>query len=169
MFERDIAILAIPAKNEEFLNNIFLGYSKSESLAMMRLSPIALDRALENDPVFQARLHRAEAYHADKMTDKLYTIHEDFEDPRMVSAVSENIKWLAKMRKRERYGEKLEHNIVQHIDITVAINDARKRVSSFIEANTLTMLDSPTDNISVEQTKSITNAPVIKPYVDPLS
>lgn len=168
MYENDIKKMQMPCHQEEFLSYIYEGYSKFESLARMKIAPIALDLACESDSQFQARLYRAEAFHADKMTDKLYTIHEDFEDPRMVAAVSDNFKWLAKHRKRDRYGEKVEHN-VNPVNITVAISDARKRVSKFIDGNALILNDKQTDNISVERGPPLLPTGKFRPYVDPLS
>ncbi len=169
MFEKDINDLRRPCKKEEFISNIYLGYSKGESLAMMRMPPYALDFVLEEDATFKAALYRAEAYHIDCKVDKLLTLHEDFEDPRMVSAVSENIKFVAKTRKRDRYGDKTENLNTTQINLTVAISDARKRVTEFIDHIPLNTLEHQTDNISVEQPLTITSAPIKKPIVDPLS
>lgn len=169
MFEKDIELLQIPCNQDEFLANLYQGFSKGESCAMMRISPMALDRVLEDDSIFAARLIRAEAFYADKMTDKLYTIHEDFEDARMAQVVSENYKWLAKTRKRERYGDKTENTNTTQINLNVAISDARKRVIDYNGAIPLNTLQQQTDNISVEQPLAITIDKAKKPYVDPLS
>lgn len=62
------------------------------------------------------------------LADKLIGITEVFDDVNKARLESDNIKWYLARRARDRYGDRLEVNINQTVDIKGALANARSRV-----------------------------------------
>ena len=68
------------------------------------------------------------------MADKLLTIHEECDDAKQASTLSSNIKWLLSRRSPKRYGDKIQVDIAQTVDIRGAMSDAKERAAPAVQA-----------------------------------
>jgi hypothetical protein len=65
----------------------------------------------------------------DTLADRLLTIHEDIEDPKMANVASANVKWLLERRRSKAYGAKstLEVNLTADREVLDALQSAKAR------------------------------------------
>lgn len=65
----------------------------------------------------------------DTLADKLLTVHEDIEDPKMAGVASSNVKWLLERRRSAAYGSKstLDVNVNVDRDVLNALQNAKAR------------------------------------------
>ena len=165
MFEKDLHHIRGALAQAEFCKLICEGLTKSEACAEMRINPGAMIQARRENPAFNTAIRDAEGYRVDMLADTLLTIHEEIENPIMAGVVSKNIQWLASKRQRDIYGDKTDITVDHKISITAAIESANSRLSRFIDSKALELIDSVTDNISVEPVKIIDNQGI--PDADP--
>ncbi len=77
---------------------------------------------------FNVRLMNAlDAYCID-LEFKLLEIDKHYDNTRMAEVISKNIQQVLKYRNPKRYGDKIDMNVNQTIDITGAIDSATKRI-----------------------------------------
>lgn len=112
------------------------------------------------DTLFETELRRARAEALEYMVDSLDKIPEDIADVQRARLKSDNIKWIASKRKPEVYGDRLDINVKQEVDIGAALLEARSRAQlpvfdsrSIVNAEssmiTITSTDLTTDTVSV--------------------
>lgn len=85
-------------------------------------------RARVADPSFNQAFHDARAEGVNNQVDRLDNIHDEFEDPQVMRVVSDNIKWKASKLNPKTYGDKLDVNVTQTVDISGALDEAKKRI-----------------------------------------
>ncbi len=90
------------------------------------------------------------------MVDKLDNIHETYHDVNRSRLASDNIKWKASKINARVYGDKLDVNINQTVDIGGALADARKRADALthdvtpqIEGDDVIDIEPITDEIDI--------------------
>ena len=79
------------------------------------------------DPQFDADFARARAEGCDELVDSLLTVMESEPDVQRARLYSENVRWMASKRKPTVYGDRIDLNVNQTIDIGSALADARAR------------------------------------------
>lgn len=151
MFERDMDLLKSKSIQITILSNLYNGEILADVLAVQRINPGALAFYREKDISFDAAIRKAQATQIDAKVDSLIHIADHYDDPRMASVISENIKWIAERRYREIYGARMDMNVNQVIDIQDVLSMAKKRVIDFHGAKQLEYIDNATDNISVQR------------------
>ena len=91
------------------------------------LSANAFWRARKSDPVFQKTFERARREGLEHIADGLLTITDEEPDVYRARLKSDNAKWLLSKRKPEVYGDRVEVNVNQTVDIRSALDTARQR------------------------------------------
>lgn len=150
MFEKDIEYMQGTLAQREFLLLIFQNNNISECCARLNINPAALAYVMKQDAQFKSDIHEAQAFQCEVGVDKLENLHEAIANPLMARVVSDNIKWLAAKRAKDRYGDKLDIAVTHTIDLKSAIAEARQRSLPFIEGNALELHDTVTANTTVE-------------------
>lgn len=91
------------------------------------LSPKQFWQARQDDPSFQNAfaLARQEGIHG--MVDRLDTIHNDIDDVQRARLASENIRWKASKLNPTTYGDRLDVNLNQTVDLGSALQAAKDR------------------------------------------
>lgn len=79
-------------------------------------------------PDFQNIFEQARQEGLEHLADGLMTAHDDHVDVQRARLRSDNAKWLLSKRKPQIYGDKIDVHVSQTIDITTALQEARKRV-----------------------------------------
>lgn len=86
-------------------------------------------RIKKRDPSFAVEISQARNEALEKLADDLITIVDDYQDTNKARVKSDNIKWVLSKRKSEIYGDRLDVNLTQTVDISGALADARARLS----------------------------------------
>lgn len=81
---------------------------------------------LEN-PTFENQFARARQEGLEELADQLLEVTEKFQDVQKARVHSENIRWVLSKRKPHVYGDRIDLNVNQTIDIGSALQEARKR------------------------------------------
>lgn len=81
------------------------------------------------DALFDQALADARDAGLELRADSLYTLGEDPEtDINRARLLSDNIKWLLARRKRKDYGDRVDVDVRQVVDISLALTEARRRI-----------------------------------------
>lgn len=150
MFERDLEYIQAPLAKQELLCLIYQNNNITECCARLNINPAALAWAMKEDKQFKADIHEAQAFMADLAVDALQGIHEEIDNPLTARVVSDNIKWVAAKRYKERYGDKVDIAVTHTIDLKSAIADANQRTLTFIDGKCLEINNTTTDKITVD-------------------
>ncbi len=116
----------------------------------------------ERYPLFETKFQRARQDGLEELVDALQTIPEEIADVNRARLKSENIRWLASKRKPAVYGDRLDVNVTQTVDIGQALADARSRAAlpifntnAIVQAESITIPGSydatTTDCVSVAE------------------
>lgn len=86
-------------------------------------------RYRNENTAFDQSLARALDAGVEAQTDKLLTVHEEERDSQRARVISDNIKWIAARRKRSAYGDSVDINVNERVDISGSLLEARKRAA----------------------------------------
>lgn len=78
----------------------------------------------EHNPKFQDKFKRARRLGLEKLADDLVTIPDTYEDANRARLKSDNLKWLLGKRIPQTYGDRVELNVSQTVDIGGALAEA---------------------------------------------
>lgn len=91
------------------------------------------DTDLENyrkrNPLFEERLRTAREFGLEELAHSVLSLVDDYENPNQARAKFEAIKWYVGVMDPVKYGQKIDVNITQTIDISGAIERANERVA----------------------------------------
>lgn len=79
-------------------------------------------------PEFKEKYHQAREMRADIFVEQIPAIADSRDDPQRVRNMIEARKWYASKMRPQTYGERIDVNVNQSVDLRVAIDEARKRV-----------------------------------------
>lgn len=132
--------------NDKFKNEMLKAIDNNTPMALIRKEmriPLQFFYALlEADESFYKTVMRLQGYFQDELADRLLTLDEEMEIDRAVLR-SRNIQWYLSRKNAPKYGDRLQVQVT-HIDLTQALDDAKKRA---IEAKLVTReLPSPDDD-----------------------
>lgn len=150
MFENDVEYISGALAQEEFISLMFANNSIAEICAQMSINPAALAYVRKKDSKFNDEITYVQNVLIDMKVDELLTIHESIENPIMAKVVSDNIKWTASKRAKDKYGDKVDVNVTHTLDLKEAIALARSRQLNFIDGNAVELKEITTDNKTVE-------------------
>lgn len=103
------------------------GKSIKEVAADLGIDLMTLAHWREQYPSFDSECTRAMNIGFDVLADQLIEIPEQIEDVNRARLKSDNIKWLLARRGHAKYGDRLEVNVNQIVDIRSALDEAKRR------------------------------------------
>jgi len=92
------------------------------------VSVSTLARWRVDNPQLHDEVMRAQETGFELLADSLLTIDEEITDVQRAKLKSDNIKWILSKRHARRYGDRIDVNITETIDITAALDEAKRRV-----------------------------------------
>ena len=146
----DVEYIEGALAQEEFMLLLYQNNNISECCARMNIHPAAVAAVMNRNPEFKAAVQAAQAWQADLKVDTLENIHDEIDNPLMARVISDNRKWVAAKRAKERYGDKLDIAVTHTIDLKSAIAEARARSLPFIDGKSLELNDTVTAITTVE-------------------
>lgn len=114
---------------------------------------VAFHRYLKKNPEFARELEEMRFASADYLEDKIKTLAQDYSDPHMARIALEALKNLLAWLNPRKYGNKIDLNVTQTIDIDVVLNEAKSRVLNVVEQ----------DPLLIKQAKQIAPPPESEP------
>jgi hypothetical protein len=125
------------------------GKTLKEICAVIGCSVRELMTFRAHDNYFNENILRAQVIGFEVQADKLQTAHEDIPNPLSARLFSENTRWLLSRRAASKYGDRIDVTVGQTVDISKALDDARKRslLSSVIHKNSLEDLSNRVEEI----------------------
>ena len=83
-----------------------------------------------NFPEFSNKFENARQEGLEHLADQLIKIDETYTDVQRARLKSDNYKWLLSKRKPMTYGDRIDVNVNQTVDISMALNEAKERTKS---------------------------------------
>lgn len=80
-----------------------------------------------NDPIFNQRYTQARLDSSEVMEDEIKTAHDDYADPQRGRLKADNYKWVLSKRLPKVYGDRIDVNLTQQVDISGALEEAKMR------------------------------------------
>lgn len=107
-------------------------------------------------PDFATIFERARQEGLEKLADDLITLADDIDDVQRARLKSDNYKWLLSKRKPAVYGDKVDIHVSQTIDISGALDDAKKRIPKNATIPLDSLIDitpnkKPNDNSDIDE------------------
>jgi hypothetical protein len=92
------------------------------------VDPNTIQRWRLADSLFDEECSRAQELGFEVDADSLKTIPDEIEDVQKAKLKSDNIKWLLARRAAYKYGDRIDLNVTQTVDIGAALTEAKRRV-----------------------------------------
>lgn len=116
-----------PENDAIVIERLSQGKSITEAAEAVGVSIGTVQQWRLKDALFDNECSRALDLGYEIQADSLVTIPDTYADVQKARLKSENIRWLLARRAAHRYGDRLEVNVNQTVDIGGAIAEARKR------------------------------------------
>lgn len=116
-----------PEQKAKSIELAYQGATQSAIARALGLSIKAIKREQAIDLIYQADYGRALDAGLDSLVDQLIDMCDTEENMALLRQKSDNIKWVAGKRGHQRYGDRLDVNVNQTIDLGGALIEARKR------------------------------------------
>lgn len=121
MSEKDTPTVA------EVIASIFEGYSLDSALKMHKVSRQKFYQVISEDPQLQNEYTRARLSRADLLAEQVLTAADSDDDPAKVRNQILARQWYASKTAPQTYGDRMDLNLNQTVDLTAAILEAKKR------------------------------------------
>lgn len=121
------ALVLTKEQEEKAIELAASGMSTEKVCEAIMVSPKFFYKHRVNTPSFMSAYAQARQEGMDALVDKLDDIHEKYDDPQVARLASDNIKWKASKIKPQVYGDRIDVNVNQTIDIKGALTEARQR------------------------------------------
>ena len=108
------------------------GESITRIIEELCVTPMAFWQFRQHDPKFQDFFEQARQDGLESIADTLLTIPDTYADVQRGKLKSDNIKWLLSKRKPQVYGDKLELNVHETIDLNDALSQAKSRAATVV-------------------------------------
>ena len=146
-----------PAQKQRATDLAFDGLSQLKIAEAIGCRPQELAIAADNDLMFRDSFARALDRGLDGLADSLIDMCDDESiAAHVLRQKSDNIKWLLARRASKRYGDRLDINVTQQVDIGGALIEARKRSHLLPAGNHVALADVQdteyTELITIEST-----------------
>lgn len=103
------------------------GYSMTDAARRIGLTLNNFQKWRLRDPLFDKECARAISLGFEAQADSLLSITRQYPNVYEAKLMSDNIKWLLSKRAAGKYGDRLDINVTQTVDLTSAITDAKRR------------------------------------------
>lgn len=103
------------------------GKSITQIVDALCVSNYAFMKMRQHDPLFEQSFEHARHEGLEHIADNLLVVADEYTDVQRARLKSDNAKWLLSKRKPKIYGDKIDVNINQTIDISGALSEAKQR------------------------------------------
>lgn len=117
---------------EQILRDLTAGKSLKLALEHLKIEPYAFFQYLSTDNARITRYSLARENKADMLAEEIIDIADTDPDPNSARIRVETRRWYASKLRPKVYGDKIDVNINQTVDISAALSDAQKRREKLI-------------------------------------
>lgn len=163
-------------ENDEVISQLLSeGKSLSEAAAAVGVTVGTLAHWRLQDADFDNLCSRAQNVGFEVQADSLMTIPEQIQDVQRARLKSENIRWLLARRAAHKYGDRLEVNLNQTVDIKGALDAARARalppcdLSKVIEAEARRIIETTAQSATDQESEGLPECTLIEDLPDVFS
>ena len=113
---------------ESVIDDVLAGSTLKNALATRDMTAQAFARILQGDKSAAAAYARAAELRADLLADEIISIADSDSDPAKVRNQIQARQWLASKLNAKRYGDRIDLNVTQTVDIGATLAEARARL-----------------------------------------
>ena len=113
---------------ESVIDDVLAGSTLKNALATRDMTAQAFARILQGDRTAAAAYARAAELRADLLADEIISIADGDDDPAKVRNQIQARQWLASKLNAKRYGDRIDLNVTQTVDIGATLAEARARL-----------------------------------------
>ena len=113
---------------EHIIDDVLAGSTLKNALRDCGLTAQAFARILQGDRTAAAAYARAAELRADLLADEIISIADSDDDPAKVRNQINARQWLASKLNAKRYGDRIDLNVTQTVDIGATLAEARARL-----------------------------------------
>lgn len=113
---------------EHIIDDVLAGSTLKNALATRDMTAQAFARILQGDRAAAAAYARAAELRADLLADEIVSIADSDSDPAKVRNQIQARQWLASKLNAKRYGDRIDLNVTQTVDISSTLAEARARL-----------------------------------------
>lgn len=128
------------------------GIQLSDICRRLQINPSVLFRYREKHSDFDMKFARALRHGADVLADSLLGISNKYHDVQVATLESNNIKWILSKRYSRDYGDRIDLNVTQSVDISGALKEAKDRLMLLPRDSDMSLagniLDIPSTSVS---------------------
>ncbi len=135
------------------LESVMEGYPIARALKLNEMDKSVFYKALAENPLFSEMYNRAQFVKAELLVDEAIDIADNSDDAMKARNQIDIRKWYASKIIPQKFGEKIDINITQNVDVKGAIEEAKKRV----RVVTPSLPTDPSQNILVENPPKLDN------------
>ena len=146
---------------DSILKDLMAGASIKKTLEKFKVTAWAFYQTIDSDPILSREYARAQQVRAELLADEIVDIADDAVDAGKARNQIDVRKWYASKMQPAKYGDRIDLNVNQTVDIGAALVEARARAmlpdsyttnveeAQVVETVTLPLLEAP-DSESVE-------------------
>jgi hypothetical protein len=111
----------------KIIDEIYAGNSVTSALKKHKISPKHFHQAIASTPSLEVQYERAQAARAEILAEDIVNIADTESDPQKARNMIDARKWYSSKMKPAKFGDRIDVNVTQVVDINVALTEARKR------------------------------------------
>lgn len=139
---------------EEMIRDLYEGIPLTKNCKLRKIGHSSFHAAIDQYPDLQASYIRARQVMADRNAEEIIDIADTDPDPQRARNRIEARKWSASKLHPAQYGERLDVNVTQIVDITSALASARSRAGLLPIRDQLNVIDAQTSRSTTLQLSS---------------
>ena len=128
MIESQAMTIYSPQLGARLCEIVAEGETIQTACKLLNIPRTDITRWMNYHPDFERSLAKAKFLSADALADQLLDIAEEIPDVHRARLKSENLKWYVSKLAPARYGERLDLNVTQQVDVGAALMAARARL-----------------------------------------
>ena len=145
----------------EVIDKVLAGETLRSALAGMDLTPQAFGHLLQKDKEAAVAYARAAELRADLMADEVISIADGDDDPNKARNRITARQWLAGKLNAKRYGDRIDLNVTQTLDVGATLLEARTRLRPVHDQ--LTQQDTQVLDVEARMTPRATDKESVPP------
>lgn len=116
-------------KIQAVIDQIYEGKSITTALASLNIKARDFHKALASTPSLEILYERAQAARAEILAEEIVSIADTEEDSQKARNMIDARKWYSSKMKPAKFGDRIDVNVTQVVDIGAALAEARSRAS----------------------------------------
>jgi hypothetical protein len=118
---------------EQIINLLYEGNNITQISKIINISPATINRYRLEVPLFDERVSRARTLGLEIIADQIEAIPDTYDDVNKARLKVDTMKWILAHRDPTKWGERIDLNINNTVDIRGALDEARNRIRNVLD------------------------------------